>query len=142
MQGMSGVCGLIWVKSIFGAKCTECTDFVGGNPTNSNCSTCFGTGRVPGYHGPYPTWLTFSPAQRKKHLPNDKKGVHEDYTFTVRMVGTPRVKKDDILVDIATDKRYYVDTIVNVAEMRRIPIVQQIVANEIPVSSPLYRLGE
>jgi hypothetical protein len=141
MCGMSGVRGNIWLKSIFGPACTTCTDFVGGNPTDSSCADCFGTGRRPGYHGPYPTWLTFSPARRKKHMSGDKHGVREDYTFTVRMLGTPRVKKDDILIDSATDKRYYVDAITNVAEMRRIPIVQQVLVNEIPVSSPLYRIG-
>lgn len=140
MQGMTGVCGKIYVKSIFGPKCTNCTDFVGGNPLDSDCPDCFGTGRKPGYHGPYTTWMTFSEAKRNKHLDNNKKGVQEPYTFTVRMLGTPRVKKDDILVDMSMDKRYYVDTIVNISEMRRIPIVQQVSANEIPVSSPLYRL--
>jgi hypothetical protein len=138
---MSGVCGQIWRKAIFGPQCTECTDFVGGNTMNSSCGACFGTGRTPGYHGPYATWFMFSPSQRKKHLANDNKGVHEDYTYSVRMLGSPRVNKDDIIVDSGTGKHYYVDVIVNVAEIRRIPIVQHVTANEIPVSSPLYALG-
>lgn len=141
MQQLAGVPGLIWVKSVFGPGCTKCRDPITGDVLKQDCSDCFGTGRTPGYHGPYCTWLTLSPHQRNKHMQNDKTTTREQYSHQARMLGTPRVKKDDILVDVQQDKRYYVDTIQDLTEIRRIPVVQNVLINEIPSSSPVYKLG-
>lgn len=137
----AGILGQVWLKSVFGPPCTACRDPITGTVTNPDCKLCFGTGRVPGYHGPYAAWLTFSTKQRDKHMKPDELGVHEDYVFSVRMVGSPLLKKDDVLVDPGSDRRYYVNGINNVMELRRIPLVQQIEAREAPTSEQIYRLG-
>ena len=140
MRQMTGVQGCFYSKAIFGPVCTQCTDLVGGGSFSTSCSDCFGTGYTPGYHGPYCCWFVPSPAQRQKGMPGGP-NVREDYSFQFRMLGTPPLKKDDIIVDAVQAKLYYVDAIVNVAEIRRVPIVQNVTVHEIPTSSPLYRLG-
>jgi len=140
MRQMTGVQGCFYSKSIFGPPCTTCTDLVGGDSYSTTCADCFGTGRSPGYHGPYCCWFVPSTAQRAKGMPGGP-NVREDYSFQFRFVGTPPLKKDDVIVDKAQAKLYYVDAIVSVAEIRRVPIVQNVTVHEIPTSSPLYSLG-
>ena len=142
MEQMAGVPIVLWTKSIFGPKCTQCGDFVLGGSCDADCSDCLGTGRTPPYHGPYCSWGTFSTSDRKKGMQNDQTAVSEPYTVQLRMLGSPRVKKDDVIIDIRADKRYYVDRIQNLTEIRRIPVVQNVVVNEIPSSSAIYRLGQ
>ena len=142
MRKLSGTQGQLWIKSIFGPPCTECLDPITKDVLDADCEHCFGTGHKPGYHGPYTSWMTFSPKQRNKHMPADGKGLREDYKFQVRMLGLPRVKKDDVLIDTAQGKCYYVSTIVNTTELRRIPVVQTAGANETPVTDAVYKLGQ
>jgi len=138
---MTGTQSVIWRKAIFGPKCTNCTDFVTGEPTTSSCPYCYGTGHVPGYHGPYPLWVTFSTDNRRKHMTdNDGTEVKEPYSNVGRVVGTMRLKKDDIIVDTASDRRYFVDDIRNAAEVRRYPVVQLATLNQIASTHPVYKL--
>lgn len=137
----AGILGQIWMKSVFGPVCTACTDPITGTVVNPDCKQCWGTGRQPGYHGPYNCWMVFTARQRDKHMKPDDMGPHEDYVFTVRMIGAPLLKKDDVLVDPNSDRRYYVNGVTNVMELRRVPLIQQIEAREAPTSEQIYRLG-
>lgn len=131
----------LWRKSVFGPRCADCTDFVTSEPTDAACRGCYGTGRVPGYHGPYPAWVTFTADHRRKHMTdNDQTGVKEPYANMGRIVGTVRVKKDDIVVDTAADRRYFVDDVQNLMEIRRYPVVQQATLNQIAVTHPVFNL--
>jgi len=141
MKQMTGVPGCYYSKAIFGPKCETCTDFVNGDSFSTDCEDCFGTGKTPGYHGPYCCWFKPSVSQRDKGMKNNR-DVSENYGFTFRFLGTPPLKKDDVIVDSTQGKAYYVGAVQSVAEMRRVPIVQLAGVREIPTSSPLYRLGQ
>lgn len=138
---LTGTECVVWRKSVFGPACTKCTDFVTGEPVTGSCEYCFGTGRNPGYHGPYPIWVTFSVAQRDKGMQNDQTGVNEPYAHNGRVVGTIRLNNDDVIVDTNSDKRYFVDVVNNVIELRRYPLVQSVTLNQIAVTHVVYRLG-
>ena len=139
---LAGIQCQVWRKAIFGPKCDACADFVSDEPTTANCPACFGTGHVPGYHGPYPMWVTVSPDNRRKHMTdNDQTSVKEPYSNVGRFVGTIRLKKDDIVVDTAADRRYFVDDVQNVLEIRRYPVVQQATLNQIAPTHPVFKLG-
>lgn len=138
---MAGVCCDVWRKSVIGPPCTECADFVTGEPMDSDCPFCFGTGRNPGYHGPYRIWATISTLQRDKKMENDQTGVKEAYTHRARVVGTIRLKNDDVVVDTTSDERYFIDIVNHLTEIRRYPVVQDIQMNRIATSHPLYKLG-
>ena len=138
-QQKAGILGQVWMKAIFGPRCTVCTDPITGEVTNPDCKTCKGTGRVPGYHGPYLAWMTFTTRQRDKHMKPDEMGPHEDYVHMVRMIGSPLLKKDDVIVDPNADRRYYVNAVNNVMELRRVPLIQNIEAREAPTSEQIYK---
>jgi len=141
MRQMTGVPVKVFVKAVFGPACTRCRDPITGEVLNANCAQCFGTGRVPGYHGPYETWAVFSVGQRAKQMAADPPGVTEPSQHEVRTLGSPSVKKDDVLIDERQDARYYVDGVLNAAEVRRVPVIQNLVVRAIPNSSPIYELG-
>ena len=57
------------------------------------------------------------------------------------MTGFPSAKDDDIVVDTADDKRYIVDGVQQITEIRKIPVIQSLGVHELPTSDPAYRLG-
>jgi len=139
-SGMSGVMCKLFCRATFGPVCTDCKDPITGDILNSDCDSCYGTGRKPGYYGPYDIWLTITPRKRDNNMAGDGTGTRQQYTHNMRMIGFPYVKGEDVVVDITNGKRYYVD-IVNVeTEIRRVPIIQTLIAHEAPVSEPIYKL--
>lgn len=138
---LAGVQGQLWLVSTFGPRCPLCVDPITGQIRDTACKSCFGTGRVPPYNGPYETWWTVSPTKRTTQMAEDGTGTREPKSFEIRMIGTPPSKKNDLVVDTNTDKRYYVDTVQVVTELRRIPVVQILTVHEAPVSDSAYKVG-
>jgi hypothetical protein len=138
-QHIAGVPAKLWSKAAWGSPCTVCRDPISGSVTDSDCAECFGTGRQPAYHGPYEVYATFSPQKRDKQ--QKKGGPTQLYTRSIRMVGFPAMKDDDILVDAADDKRYIVDGVAHQMEIRKVPVVQHATAHLLPTSDAAYRLG-
>ena len=138
---LAGTLGTLWIRSTFGPKCYASLDPITGDVTKTDCDVCYGTGRNPGYHGPYHLWFTFSPAQKDEQMTEDGTGTRQPYSHTVRAIGSPYIKDSDVLVDQTSQKRYYVDAVAVETEIRRVPIVQVLTVHEVPVSDPIYRLG-
>ena len=138
----AGVLGQLWCKSVFGPPCKKCRDPVTQDPLTANCDQCYGVGKIPGYHGPYPVWFTFSVSQRTKGMAEDGTGGREDFPYDVRVIGFPVLKKDDILVDTQMDRRFYVNAVQHLLELRRVPVIQNITAKEISLGEYVYHLGE
>lgn len=130
----------IYRKAIVGPKCTYCTDPVTGHVERSDCDYCYGTGTIPGYYGAYRKWGTFTPAQTDTTMRGDSTGPATQYRHSLRTTGSLLLKPDDVVVDNATDKRYYVHDVRNLMEIRRIPIVMRATVAEAPVSDQIYRL--
>jgi hypothetical protein len=138
---MAGIQAILWVKNIYGLKCPFCRDPITGDITTTNCKYCLGTGYLPPYTGPYHIWATFSPTSRNIEVKSDGEGLQQVYSWQVRMIGFPYVKDQDIVVDLAQDKRYIVDGIQHLMEIRRISLVQTLRVLELPMSDPVYKLG-
>lgn len=131
----------LWCLNIYGQKCQYCVDPITGDCTTTNCKYCLGTGHLPPYHGPYALWATFSPTSRNIEVKPDGTGLQQVYSWQVRAVGFPYAKDHDILVDTSIDKRYIVDGIQNILEVRRVAAVQTVRVMELPLSDPVYKLG-
>lgn len=56
------------------------------------------------------------------------------------MIGAVQLKKNDVVLDSSTDKRYYVDVVEVLSEIRRIPVVQMLTVHEAALSDPIYSL--
>ena len=140
-QTLAGVKGQLWLVSTFGPKCRKCVDPITKQIRDSSCPACMGTGRLPPYNGPYETFWLISPTTRTMQMSPDGTGTREPKQFEIRMIGTPPSKKNDVVVDINSGKRYYVDVVQVVAELQGIPVVQTLIAHEAPVSDVAYQLG-
>ena len=137
---LSGVQCDVYISSTFGPRCRHCIDPVTGDVRDSHCRWCFGTGRYPAYFGPHRMMMSFSPdAAHHKDASND--GTHETRSFEAMAIGSPILKKGDVIVDVAQDKRYVIGTASVVAEVRRIPCLQQLGIEESPLSDSVYRIG-
>lgn len=130
----------LYIRSTFGPKCTFCIDPVTGDVRDSNCRKCFGTGRYPAYFGPHRMLLSFgTDSSHHKHNSND--GTHETKALEALAIGNPVIKKGDVIVDVAQDKRYVVGISSIVSEVRRVPCLQRLGFEEAPLSDPIYRIG-
>jgi hypothetical protein len=139
MKGFAGVACRLYTVSTFGPPCVSCRDPITGEIRDADCRKCFGTGRLNPYSGPYETWMSFSSDMNHDKI-DEGLGTFEPKVFEVRIVANPVVKKNDIIVDIGSDKRYYVNKAKIVAEIRRVPIVQTLEVSEAPVSDKIYSI--
>ena len=142
MRKLAGTECDVWSVSNYGRRCTRCIDPETGHSRDSHCPVCFGTGFVPPYRGPFRVWCSFSENnQHRMTEGNEGNGVDEQKMFSVRMVSSVPVKKNDVLHDVASGKRHYVQEVQISAELRRVPIVQTVVVSEIAVTDPAYKIG-
>jgi hypothetical protein len=138
---MAGTVSDLWIRSTWGPIATGCVDPITGDVLSDSCGTSYGTGRDPGYYGPVKVWTTYAPLTRDSEQSQDGTGVRQNYVTTVRLIGYPYLKDKDVLVDCKLGKRYLVDGVQHLTELRRVTIVQSVTVGELPVSDPLYRLG-
>lgn len=138
---MSGVLSSIWYKSIFGPPCPDCGDFVLGDTRNSRCKSCFGTGHVPGYYGPFPAYVSYSPIERDKKMESPD-GVSEPYVVSGQAIGALRLKKDDVVCDPVSGSMFFVGVVRNLVEFRRYPVIQSFALSEIAKTHVVYGLGK
>ena len=92
------------------------------------------------YYGPFDTKAAFSTMRVAKEQNPDGSGIVDIRKYTIRMIGFPYISDNDIIVDTTQDRRYYVTTVQNVAEIRRYPIVQVMELTEAPKGDPAYML--
>ena len=143
MSRLAGTECLVWSVANYGPSCPHCIDPVTGQPRVGHCRYCFGTGFYPAYDGPFPSWCTFSENnQHQLQEGPEGNGMLEQKKFQVRMVNAVPVKKNDIVHDKGSGKRYYVNAVQIAAEIRRVPLVQTLVVDEIATSDPAYKVGE
>ena len=139
MKKMAGTAGQLFTVTTFGPPCLKCRDPITGEIRFADCDQCFGTGRINPYNGPYDMWMTFS-SDSNHDVVDEGAGTLERKIFEVRMASSIVAKKNDVIVDIGSDKRYYVNKASVIAELRRIPLVQSLVVSEAPVSDKIYKI--
>lgn len=136
----SGVRGQVWISAEYGTKCPACLDPITGQVRDSHCKKCHGTGFYPSHYGPFDMWFQFSQKRNHGASHDEVGGTKDDKPFSVRAVGTPRLKKNDVIRDTATGKMYYIQDVTNAAEIRRIPVVQQLNVSEAATTDQCYDL--
>ena len=142
MSRLAGTECLVWSVSNYGPRCPHCLDPITGQPRDNHCKYCLGTGFFPPYLGPIEAWCTFSENNQHQLQQNGEEGgMTEQKRFQVRMVYAIPVKKNDVIHDKGSGKRYYVNAVQILAELRRVPLVQSLVVDEIAVTDPAYAIG-
>lgn len=142
MRNMAGVpCKLYQVKQT-GIKCTHCTSPDTGEILDASCPWCLGTGKIGGYHGPYPCWGKFDVFQRQRTYGESEIGTMTDVRLSyVRLIGNPYIFMKDILVDTSSDRRYRIYKVEPELEIRRIIVIQRLFIDELSPQDVAYRLG-
>jgi len=141
MRGLAGVEINIFKKMHKGEECTECLDPITKKVMDPTCEVCGGTGFLDGWYGPFPAFGTFSVRTIHKKHAKDGAFVEDDRGHKIRLVGSPLLLRDDMIVDTTNNLRYIANIISNLTELRRIAVIQEITANELETSDIRYSVG-
>lgn len=142
MNKMAGVPCHLYQRKQTGVPCTHCLSPDTGEVLNPNCPWCLGTGKLGGYHGPYPSWGKFDVITRKRTYGETDIGVMTDVRIaTLRFIGNPHIFQKDIVADISSQRRYTVDKVEPIMEIRRIPVIQTLYISELPAADIAHKLG-
>lgn len=121
----------------WGTRCKDCFDILTKRVTNSKCNTCYGTGFEGGY---------FDPVRIKGRLGIDNvqtnitpQGKTDVNKKRIIMLAIPLVEADDIIAEIAQNKRYIVQH-VHATEMKTNPVHQNLTVSELATDSVEYRI--
>ena len=142
MRLMAGVPCQLYQRKQTGIPCTHCLSPDTGEVLNPNCAWCLGTGKLGGYHGPYPSWGKFDVIIRKRTYGETDIGVMTDVRIaTLRFIGNPHIFQKDIVADISSQRRYTVDKVEPIMEIRRIPVIQTLYVSEVSAQDIAHKLG-
>ena len=134
LKRMSGVPIVLYKVSLFSEFPAEGKDPISGAITDPDYE-------IPGgYYGPYDLYGKFEPQERSIKQDETGKGFEEQHMFSVRTIGFPYISAHDIVFDDVEDRAFHVEEAKDVAEIRRLPIVQQLTVKEMVKSDPAYRL--
>lgn len=132
----------VWSTSNWGPRC-DCRDPVTGHVRDSKCPKCLGTGYNPPYHGPFRVWGAFSTdSQHQTGFNESGDGVTERKAFTIDLVASVPMKKNDVVKDVRSGKMYHVDSVVVKTEIRRVPLLQQCNVLEAATTDPVYSVED
>ena len=132
----AGEC-LVYKRKVFGAPCLDCIDPHTGRLIDSRCTSCFGTGKLGGYHDPISTWVEIVEADR--HIKPSEMGTLEN-RFSTGNLTLPIVQKGDIIVEAKRNKRWNVEGIKRSA-LQTVPIDQTVELRGIPTKDIIYSLS-
>lgn len=131
----------VWSTSTWGPRC-DCRDPVTGHVRDSKCPKCLGTGYDPPYLGPFRVWGAFSTdSQHRTGFNESGDGVSEQKAFSIDLVASVPMKKNDVVRDVRSGKVYHVDSVAVKTEIRRVPLLQQCSVFEAATTDPAYFVG-
>jgi len=134
----SGVLLKIFKMKHWGEKCTECYDPVTEDSIKADCSDCFGTTFKGGYWKPVTLLGKIEPFPKVQVI-DGTFGYTENVTSQAHLRAFPLVKKGDVIVEVDSNNRHYIN-VVRLVEHTRYPVKQLVEIATIERSSPLYNL--
>lgn len=121
-RGLERLPGYLMKRKLYGTVCTECVDPITGGITNSDCSTCSGTGKVGGYWTAAENTM-FNLTPESEDTKRSQKGTINDVVLRGSFIGTPMLHRNDVWIDSNSDRRYIISRITPVAELNRVPLI-------------------
>lgn len=125
-------------KKDSGDLCPVCGDEVTGQPTNSQCAACYGTGVAGGYYDAYPMtmWVSAKALQYKQDEPHGRDLME---AFPVQTVNFPWIYPHDVIVDKDSGFRYAIqDKIQVVDEVRNVPLIVSVELQKLGTTDVVY----
>lgn len=143
MRVRAGVPLHLHIVDVRSSRCVHCTDPVTEAILDPDCSYCHGTGKEAGYYGPIKMWGTFTPdGNSKDYTSGSVIMVKDPAEFIIRVIGSPLVRAGESLItDLHNNKRYTVNSVESLAEIRRIPVVMNLKTKEVEKGSVMYDVG-
>jgi len=109
LRWVYGVPVMIFKKKRDGALCPECWDTVLKRVTKSNCTSCFGTGRLGGYYPPIEAWMSFEPEPKVAQVA--EWGKRQPSQTDTQFVNYPILSDDDLVLEIKPNKIWKVSAV-------------------------------
>lgn len=138
----AGQKGVLLKRRITGEDCPNCLDFQTQEVLDPSCPDCFGTGKACGYFFPVDCiWSDMDPKAYHTELDAGKgRGTVDDIKVRARMINTWLMGEEDVWVNLATDDRFYVHRIQNIAEIRGVPLVAKVELRPAPYTDVIYTI--
>lgn len=106
---VSGVPTMIFKRRRDGQYCPECWDEILKRVTKSNCTTCFGTGKLGGFYPPYEAWMNFEPDPKVTQIA--EWGQRQTSQTDIQFTNYPLLIDGDVIVELKTDRRWKVSNV-------------------------------
>lgn len=137
LRKANGIRMAVIKRKHWGEQC-ECVDPATKLSMNSNCDLCHGTKIVQGYYQPIETWGNIQPATLGTDY-GSTGSVPEIENTQAMLLSFPLVYKDDILVELQTNRRWLVVSS-KATELLRNAVHQDIIISRLSVSDKVYDL--
>jgi len=121
-RGLERLPGYLMKRKLYGTVCTECVDPITGGITNSDCSTCDGTGKVGGYWTAAENTM-FDLFGEKEDTKRSERGTVNDVALVGSFVGIPLMHRNDVWIDANSDRRYVISRVTPVSKLNRVPLI-------------------
>lgn len=141
-HGKVSVAGFLIKALRYGKLCARCQDIMTGEPGDSDCPLCLGTGYESGFHPAVPMqcW-DLSLKLIQETIDNNMKGTTaERADITARVIGFPGIQRSDVWVNSHTDDRWFVKGIRVIAAIRGVPLVCDVNMGLLAYSNAYYNL--
>lgn len=94
----AGVPTMIYQRRHDGEQCPNCWDPVLKRVTTSNCSVCYGTGKLEGYYPPIDAWMKIDPDPSLSQVTNwgERQARQTEAEFT----NYPELRPGDIILEV------------------------------------------
>lgn len=133
--------GFLLKRKLYGTPCPECLDPQTEEVTIPYCDVCFGSGFVGGYYPPMGCiFAALSPEAGHTEFTGGPRNVGKTVVVKATMIAVPQLHEDDVWVGRAGDRRYYVHSITNLAEIKGVPLFVSVELRPAPFSDTLYRI--
>jgi hypothetical protein len=141
MRYQAGQEGFLLKRKLFGEPCS-CRYALTDEVLDPDCRECFGTGIKGGYWTALNCiWAEISPQGLNSHRDTQMRGTVEDgRIMQVRMLNIPQLHPYDIWVDAASDIRYVVRSIREIAVVGNRPLVVMVELRQLPFSHIAYEI--
>jgi hypothetical protein len=140
LRVLAGSSGYLLKAKRYGVVCS-CVDPVSGEVQNSACLESYGLKFVGGYHQAVACWLGEPPigSSRETVSYDPPRGTVRYVEGWWRMVADLPVVQQDAWVAAGADERYYVHDVKEVAVIRGVPLVYDVLLKLAPRSDVLYK---
>lgn len=106
---VSGVPAMIYKKKRDGQYCPECWDTVLKRVTKSNCTTCYGTGKLGGFYPPVEAWMNFEPDPKVAQVA--EWGARQTSQTDIQYTNYPLLSDGDVIVELKPNKFWKVSNV-------------------------------